>query len=125
MVNEMRLLFDGADRNLIVPRRSSSVSPLQALFLMNSEHTKNSTERIAARIYRLPEGDRIDQTFLLLYGRVPTTEEVDAGNTFLKEWDVGDVAQSKSVKDVPPEDLARWQAYVQVLLMANELIYVD
>ena len=73
----------------------------------------------------LPEDNRINHAFLLLYGREPTAEEIDAGTSFLQEWDVGDVAQSKSVKDIPPEELGRWQSYVQVLLMANEFIYVD
>ena len=125
MVNEMRLLFDGADRNLIVPRRTSSVSPLQALFLMNSEHLRNSTERIAARLYSLPDEQRISQAFLLLYGRDATPEEIEAGKTFLANWNPGEVGESKNAKDVPPEDLARWQAYVQVLLLANEFMYVD
>lgn len=128
MVNEMRLLFDGANSNLIVPRRTSSVSPLQALFLMNSDHVKASTERIAARLAGLPnDSQRIRQAFLLLYGREPSPEEIDQGEMFLREWDdAGDDEQREQPRQgTPPEDPARWQAYLQVMLLANEFLYVD
>jgi len=127
MVDEMRLLFDGVDRNLIVPRRASSVSPLQALFLMNSDHVKASTERIAARLYKLPDdAQRIHQAFLMLYGRAAADDEISAGQAFLANWEASDAETSNSkIKDVPPEDLARWQAYLQPLLLANEFLYVD
>ena len=71
MVREMEDLFDGADRDLIVPRRSASISSLQALFFMNSEHVKRSTEKLATRLHRLSDDPaRISQAFRLLYGRV-------------------------------------------------------
>jgi hypothetical protein len=129
MVNEMRLLFDGANSDLIVPRRTSSVSPLQALFLMNSDHVKASTERFAARLCKIPDdSQRIGQAFLLLYGREATTGEISAGESFLSTWESGtsdNPVERRNSDDVPPEDLAKWQAYLQVLLLTNEFLYVD
>ena len=129
MTNEMRLLFDGANRDLIVPRRSSSVSPLQALFLMNSEHVKASTERFAGRLHKLPDdSQRIKQAFLLLYGREANTDEIAAGKSFLATWKVrivDDPKRRRRKPDVPPEFLAKWQAYLQVLLLTNEFLFVD
>ncbi len=126
VVSEMRLLFDGANSNLIVPRRASSISPLQALFLMNSNHMKESTARFAARIHRLPEANRIPQAFLLLYGREATDAEVATGNEFLAAWEPQVVAEPPKNKTGPAsEDVSRWQAYLQVLLLSNEFLYVD
>lgn len=127
MVDEMRQLFDGANSSLIVPRRTSSVSPLQALFLMNSNHLRTSTERIAIQLLRLPdEPQRVRQAFLLLYGREATPDEIITGEKFLASWDARDSTPTKQQnKDIPQEDLARWQAYLQALLLANEFMYVD
>ena len=126
MTNEMRLLFDGADSSLIVPRRTSSASPLQALFLMNSDHVKASTERIAARLCRVPETtQRIGQAYLLLYGREAAADDVAAGQTFLETWDVSAAEPPKQSNDIPQEEIVRWQAYLQALLLANEFLYVD
>lgn len=129
MVNEMRLLFDGANRDLIVPRRSSSVSPLQALFLMNSEHVKASTERFAGRLHKLPDdSQRIKQAFLLLYGREAKADEIATGKSFLAAWKVRvakDPKRRRRKPEVPPEFLAKWQAYLQVLLLTNEFLFVD
>jgi hypothetical protein len=100
---------------------------LQALFLLNSDHLRASTERIAIRLLRLPdESQRIGQAYLLLYGREATPAEITAGEHFLAEWDASESTPTKQQnKDIPPEDLARWQAYLQALLLANEFLYVD
>jgi hypothetical protein len=134
MVNEMRLLFDGANSNLIVPRRTSSVSPLQALFLLNSEHVKASTERIAARLHQHPDASqRIGQAFWMLYGREPTEEEIHSGEEFLAAWKASapqsatnnNSKNNKNEPIIPPEELAATQAYLQALLLANEFLFVD
>jgi len=128
MTNEMRLLFDGANSSLIVPRRTASVSPLQALFLMNSEHVRNSTERFAARLYKLPDNAaRIKQAFVLLYGREATADEIATGESFLSQFQgpADEEKNRRKIKDVPPAELARWQAYLQVLLLSNEFLFID
>ncbi len=68
---------------------------------------------LARRTLEIP-GDctkeRIDRAYLLLYGRPPTDEESQIGLHFL--------AQTGSDSD-------KWQAYCEILLCANEFIYVD
>ncbi|WP_197442894.1 PSD1 and planctomycete cytochrome C domain-containing protein [Lignipirellula cremea] len=129
LTNEMRLLFDGASSDLIVPRRTSSASPLQALFLMNSEHIQASTERFAVRLCQSPDdSQQIGQAFLLLYGREVTPPELHAGESFLAAWqaDPSDSPDEKRKNDeVPPAELSKWRAYLQVLLLTNEFLYVD
>ncbi len=129
LMNEMRLLFDGANSELIVPQRSASVSPLQALFLMNSEHMRASTERFAAKLCRQPdEAQRIKQAYVLLYSREPSAQEIEAGRSFIAQWEPGPIAKvegNRKNADIPPIVLAKWQAYVQVLLLSNEFMFVD
>ena len=127
LVEDVTRLFDGANSNLILPRRSSSISSLQALFFLNSEHVQTSAGRLAARLHRLPDDQaRIGRAHLLLYGREATTEERQAGATFLAEWPVERLPDDKRrPKDIPSEFLARWQAYLQALLATNEFLFVD
>jgi mono/diheme cytochrome c family protein len=129
LINEMRLLFDGANSELIVPQRTASVSSLQALFLMNSEHMRASTERFAAKLCRQSdEAERIRQAFRLICGREPSTREIDDGRAFVARWEprpLSNADGNRKNADVPPQLLAKWQAYVQTLLMTNEFLFVD
>ena len=129
MTSEMRLLFDGANSDLIVPQRTASVSPLQALFLMNSEYVRSTTERFAARLYRLPDDPRrIREAYVLLFSREPTAEELATGKDFLASWEVLPTDKkpgNQKSPDVPPIELAKWQAYLQALLLTNEFMFVD
>ena len=127
-ITEAEELFDGANGNLILPRRTSSLTSLQALFFMNSEHVRVSTERIAMRLHELADDEsRIRHLFVRLFSREPADEDIVNGLEFIKSWEPGpEVANRKPSKDgPPPEILAKWQAYVQALLATNEFIFID
>ena len=127
-VREAGDLFDGADSSLIVPRRTSSVTTLQALFFLNSEHVRTSAERIAERVLQLSDdSSRIRQAFRFLYGREASDDEVKTGEEFLAGWNVDAKKSGKRRKKngPPPETLAKWGAYLQVLISTNEFLFVD
>lgn len=128
MKQEMEDLFDGADSSLIVPRRMASVSSLQSLFFLNSNHIRMSTERIAVRLHleRSEDPERIQYIHQLLYGRNATEEEVQTGEAFLAEWEPAIPSNARIPKEGPPgEILYKWQAYLQVLLASNEFLFID
>ncbi len=109
-------LFDVADSTAIVSKRIVSTVAPQALFLLNHpfaiEQTKALTQRILAENPK--DESRIEQAYVLLYGRPPSKEELQIGLDFLAQ--IG-----KSEKETE----AAWQEYCQILLCANEFIYVD
>ncbi|MFL5245470.1 MAG: PSD1 and planctomycete cytochrome C domain-containing protein [Gemmataceae bacterium] len=109
-------LFDVADSTAIVSKRIVSTVAPQALFLMNHpfaiEQTKALTQRILA--YKGDDKSKIEKAYILLYGRPPTEEELQIGHDF-----IGRVG--KTDKDAE----AAWQEYCQILLCANEFVYVD
>ena len=123
-----RGLFDGPDSSVILARRSASVSSLQALFFLNSPHVRQVTERLAIRLQALSDDPaRIREAHRLLYGRPASAEEIETGRAFLAAWELApeNTANRKARKDEPPpEVLAPWQAYIQVLLAANEFMFV-
>lgn len=89
-------VFDFADPNLVMGRRSVSTLPTQALYLMNSPWVMQQSKFAAERILQNPslttEAERIDEAYVLLFGRSPKPGEqqvaVDClqGSTDLKKW---------------------------------------
>ena len=94
--------------------------PLQRLFFMNSSFIFKQAELLARRVY--DEGTdeaRIRKAYRLLYGRVPTPAEANAGQDFLKknpETPGGEIAGQPTTA---------WKEYMRVLLSSNEFEYVN
>jgi hypothetical protein len=110
-------LFDAADPESSVDRRTISTVAPQALFLLNDPFVLDITKALTRRLLAnkaASDGERIQSAYVLLYGRPPTEEERGIGEKFLRRLtDRGHKAD------------AAWAAYCQVLLCANEFIYVD
>jgi cytochrome c553 len=105
-------LFDAADSTVLVDKRTISTVAPQALFLLNNPFVLAQTQALAKRIVVADKDEtaRIQRAYHLLYGRPPTTEEVAIGRDFLQRSGGGESA---------------WREYSEVLLCANEFIYID
>ncbi|MAF22237.1 MAG: hypothetical protein CMP26_06525 [Roseibacillus sp.] len=75
--------FDCPDGNQVIPKRSRSTTPLQALNLLNSKFTMQQAGRMAQRIGRGREG--IVKAYGILYGRPATEEEISDAVKFVEE----------------------------------------
>jgi cytochrome c553 len=104
-------LFDVADSTAPVDKRTVSTVAPQALFLMNHPFILEQRKALAKRVVAegKDERERIERAYALLYGRPPVEVEVKIGLDFLAKGG-GEKA---------------WEEYCQVLLCANEFIYVD
>jgi cytochrome c553 len=69
--------FDCPDAGQIAPRRSRSITPLQALALLNSPFMEQQAGIMAGRLQReaADDGARVDLLFRLVNGRLPDAEE--------------------------------------------------
>ena len=105
-------LFDAADSTAMVDRRTVSTVAPQALFLLNNPFVLDQALALARRALseRSTDEERIDRVYALLFGRAPDAEERRIGLDLI-------------AVDGPAE--AAWQAYCQVLLCANEFVYID
>ncbi len=146
-------LFDMADSTSQVDRRTVSVVAPQALFVLNDPFVVSQTRALAERILNDPglkDAARIRQLYVLLYGRPATGVEVGIGQDYLERarkshLALGDAvdhnrtisgpalasAQSgpaalrkEETRTADPNRLA-WEAYCQILLCANEFMFVD
>ncbi|MDA7503888.1 DUF1553 domain-containing protein [bacterium] len=109
-------LFDFPDANITSSKRSETTVPQQQLFVLNSPFMVEQAKAFAARLHReKPNSDeaRIEQAFLLAYGRPPVSAEMEIGLTYLN-----------GEKD-PESKLTQWESYAQALLASNEFMYLD
>ncbi len=71
---------------MVIGQREASNTPNQALFMMNNPLTIRLSESFAERL--LQEGrttkDQVERAFVLVYGRMPSSEERQASHQYLK-----------------------------------------
>jgi hypothetical protein len=106
-------LFDVADSTAPVANRSVSTVAPQALFLLNHPFVMEQKSALA-RLILAPAGadnkERIERAYMRLYARPPTGEETRIGLDFLNR---------------EPSSPQAWEELCEILLCANEFIYVD
>ncbi|MFO0881617.1 MAG: PSD1 and planctomycete cytochrome C domain-containing protein [Gemmataceae bacterium] len=100
-------LYDFPDPVTHSAARLATTTPLQQLFVLNGPLVRSQAHALAQRLRtdRADDPARIHWAYLLLYGRAPTSNEVQLGQQYLGQ--------------------ASWDEYAQVLLASHELHYVD
>ena len=65
-------LFDGPNTNVSTEQRTSSLTPLQALYFMNGDLPKRCAASLVEHLPSAADKADIEQAFMTLYGRPPT-----------------------------------------------------
>lgn len=131
--------FDMPDTHETCGRRNQTVTPIQALNLMNSEVSLRWAESLAGRVYREAEADnrsgRIIAAFQLALARPPTPGEIDLANRFIddhgrilaeRRTSKQPLATPKGVElktDSEVTEAAATVDFCHMLLNANEFVY--
>ncbi|MCA9418097.1 MAG: DUF1553 domain-containing protein, partial [Candidatus Omnitrophica bacterium] len=108
------MLFDAADPTAIVSRRIDTTVAPQALFLLNNPFVLETAEAMAKDLLAnasISGEERIRGIYQKLYSRPPTDQELKIGESFTSKGEA--------------EALKSWTEYCQILLCANEFVYVD
>ncbi|TWU06200.1 DUF1553 domain-containing protein [Stieleria varia] len=99
-------VFDCPDASMVVPRRSRSTTPLQALNLLNSRFVTQQAElfakRLDAQCETLPQ--QITRAWELCFQRTPTDDELADSEAFIKQ-----------------EGIVQ---FTRVMLNANEFVFI-
>ena len=79
--------FDCPDASMVVPKRSRSTTPLQALNLLNSHFTLQQAEGFADRLRReaTDAAGQVKLAWQLCFQRLPSTEEVGDCLVFIEQ----------------------------------------
>ena len=110
--------FDFPLMRATVAQRPRSIVPQQYLFLMNSPFMVERAKSLAQRVHLVADSDeqRIRKAYDLLYSRSPSPAELSIGLEF--------VAGGSDDSGTDPNGISNWTRYAQVLLSANEFMYV-
>lgn len=111
-------LFDFPDANITSSKRSETTVPQQQLFVLNSPFMVTQAKAFSERLHNeVKEGDeaRVVRAFSLAYSREPENAELDLALAYLALED----------SEGEQNQLSRWERYCQVLLGANEFMYLD
>jgi hypothetical protein len=117
-------VFDGADQSATTDVRGQSVTPVQALFLLNNSWLHEQADQFAVRVGlaydTLPE--RIDYAYRVAVGRAAKPEEIKEGVAYVQQ-----TKQELAVAKTPDERLTRaaLASYLCVVLSSNEFLYLD
>lgn len=113
-LNKTLMLFDYPDANVHAARRSSSTTPTQKLFVMNSPFMIEQSKNLAKRLCGIKGDDasRVRLAYELLYSRQPEPMEVRYALDFLQAT-------------IDDQGMTNWDQLAQALLATNEMLYVD
>jgi hypothetical protein len=113
--------FDFASPDQSAERRPKTMVPQQALFGMNAPFVVEQATTLAARADLVRESDpahKVIALYRLIFGRSPEGEEVQAGVEFVASAEASQGSAARS-------QLSPWAQYAQVLLLTNEVMFVD
>ena len=117
-------IFDGADPAASTPMRTTSTTPLQALFLLNDQFVHEQSKVFATRITSAAKDDsaRLMFAYQSALGRAPVRQELDDGKKFLAA--VREKLRTDGMAEQQIE-LESWRAMARVIFRLNEFVYVD
>jgi hypothetical protein len=112
-LNKTLMLFDYPDANVHAARRTTSSTPTQKLFVMNSPFIIEQSRKLALRLQQSAGDDdtRIRHGYELLFAREPLAEELAIARDFLNQ--------------PAASGMTAWEQFAQALLATNEMLYVD
>jgi len=116
--------FDFANPDIHSPQRHETTTPQQALFLLNSPFLIEVAQHLARRPEVSSQPDptgKIRMLYRLAYQREPTDSEIALGLRYVTSAQDRDAAAGAENKP----QLGPWERYAQVLLIANEFMFVD
>jgi hypothetical protein len=117
-------LFDGPDPNAVTGTRPVTTTALQALFTMNDPFFHQQADTLAVRVGMAynSDADRLRYVYRLIYGRVPTPDEIKDDVQFLAA--ARHSLQGTAVAEYQQNRQA-WASLMRVLLSTNEFVTLD
>ncbi len=99
-------VFDCPDYSQVVPKRSRSTTPLQALNLLNSNFVMQQADFFVGRLNREAKSpnERVLLAYELCFSRPASTEEIDDAIAFI--------------------DQTSWQQFARAMLNSNEFVFI-
>ncbi|SIO41147.1 Planctomycete cytochrome C [Singulisphaera sp. GP187] len=135
--------FDAPDGSITTPQRDATVTPIQALLMINGSWTLDRAKAFATRLQKDAGDDeaRVELAYRLAFGRKPGPAEQAEALAFLHHQaqvaeptpkpEVADGEGAGAACNKPGEsrsaevDPASWADFCHALLNASEFLYID
>lgn len=117
-------LLDFPDASVPSGDRSTTVIAPQALLMLNSEIVLQASDKLAERLLadvEVDDADRVRRLYRTAYSREATAEEVTEGLSFQQSLAA---ALPRDESDPAGHRIAAWSGLCQVVLAANEFLYL-
>ncbi len=117
-------LFDGADPGASTELRSSSLTPLQALYFMNGDFPHKCSAELAPKLFTqgTSQETAIRRAFLLIYGRPVSQPEQKESAEFLHKAATVYAAHGASAKDAATK---AEESFLQAMFSSNEFMFIE
>ena len=113
--NATLTLFDFPEPNVTSDRRTTTTSPQQQLFVLNSPFVIKMSRSFANRLQAAATDEqRLQLSWQLAYGRSILPHEMTLGLQFLRLQ-----------QTAPAEKMTPWEQLCQAIFSSNEFLYVD
>jgi len=115
-LDDLLRLYDFPDATVHSPGRVPTTTPLQQLFILNSDFIARQAAALVERLKSegVDDVERVRRAYQLLFGRPATDGQVRVALEFLAAGGDDPVARE-----------GFWRQYAQVLLGSNEFMFVD
>ncbi|MDY3561121.1 PSD1 and planctomycete cytochrome C domain-containing protein [Gemmata sp. JC673] len=115
--------LDFPDPSVPSGQRVATTIPTQALFMLNGALADQTAEALAKAALAVSGDDaaRVCEAYQRVYGRAPTTAEVEKVQAYLQKS--LDAADAKLAPDA--RTLRAWRGLCRVLLASNEFVFVE
>jgi len=117
-------LFDGPNVNASTDQRTSSLTPLQALYFLNAPFPARCATNLASLLLKSsPSGkESVQQAFLTIFGRPATQPEIDQSLSFLHS--AADAYRTHGAKEADPQQLA-FGDFLNAMFASNEFMFIE
>jgi hypothetical protein len=117
-------MFDGADAAISTAQRPMTITPIQALFFMNSEMLHETAGTWAKHLLGAlsREQARVESAYRTALARPATAEELTRASQYLATARKTLQQSGVAAAELEPQALA---SYLRVLLASNEFLFVD
>jgi hypothetical protein len=114
-------VFDFADPDAITGKRYVTTVPQQALFFFNNPFVMQQARRLVAReeFQPLDEVQRVRFLYQQVFQRDPAADEAQLASQFVK------TAPEVGADSAKADPLRPWELLAHVLLMSDELMFID
>jgi hypothetical protein len=115
-------VFDFAEASLVTGARDATITPGQALYMLNNPFVQDCAADLGHRLLEQETGSREQLALghLLCYGRPPTPEEIDIAARFYDDF----LTRADTTSHLNPRLLAL-HSYCQALFASAEFRYLD